>query len=128
MAADEEMSASTIVPLAIFPEVTALLAIVAAALTLAEPSKADVVAVTSPVREMVRPVTSAFAVAAEAALLALPFSVAVIVPALKLPEASRATMVEPVFALVAFEVMVMAALSPLPVAESPIPETASDLT
>ena len=37
---------------------------------------------------------------------AFPVSDAVIVPALKLPEASRATIVEAVFALVAFDVTV----------------------
>ena len=37
---------------------------------------------------------------------AVPVKAAVIVPAVKLPEASRATMVEAVFALVAFDVTV----------------------
>ena len=46
------------------------------------------------------------------AVEALPFKVAVIVPALKLPEASRATMVEAVFALVAL-VAIVTALEPL---------------
>ena len=49
------------------------------------------------------------AVVADVALVAVdafPLNVAVIVPALKLPEASRATIVEAVFALVAFEVTV----------------------
>ena len=40
------------------------------------------------------------------ALDAVPVRFAVIVPAEKLPEASRNTIVEPVFALVAFEVTV----------------------
>ena len=44
------------------------------------------------------------------AVEALPFNVAVIVPALKLPEASRATIVLAVFALVAFDVTVKVAL------------------
>jgi hypothetical protein len=39
-------------------------------------------------------------------LLAVPLNVAVIVPALKLPEASRATIAEPVFAEVALDVTV----------------------
>jgi len=43
------------------------------------------------------------AVVADVAVDALPDSVAVIVPAEKLPEASRATMVEPVFPLVALD-------------------------
>ena len=49
------------------------------------------------------------AVVADVALVAVdafPLNVAVIVPALKLPEASRATIVEAVLALVAFEVTV----------------------
>ena len=52
--------------------------------------------------------------AAVVAVLALPFKAAVIVPAEKFPDASRATMVEAVFALVAFEVTVnVAAPEPL---------------
>ena len=50
------------------------------------------------------------ALVALVAVEALPFNVAVIVPALKLPEASRATMVLPVFAFVAFDVTVKVAL------------------
>ena len=50
------------------------------------------------------------ALVAFVAVEALPFSVAVIVPALKLPEASRATIVLAVFALVAFDVTVKVAL------------------
>ena len=49
------------------------------------------------------------AVVADVALVAVdafPLNVAVIVPALKFPEASRATIVEAVLALVAFEVTV----------------------
>ena len=42
--------------------------------------------------------------------VALPLRVAVIVPALKLPEESRATMVDAVFALVALDVTVNVAL------------------
>jgi hypothetical protein len=45
-------------------------------------------------------------------VVALPDKAAVIVPALKLPEASRATMVEAVFAFVAF-VAIVTALEPL---------------
>lgn len=61
-------------------------------------------------------------------LVAFPLRVAVIVPALKLPEASRATMVLAVFALVALEVTVKVwADAPLNVAEPdrPVPEVAS---
>ena len=48
------------------------------------------------------------------AVLALPFREAVIVPALKFPEPSRATMVEAVLALVALDVTVnVAAPEPL---------------
>lgn len=67
---------------------------------------------------------------ADVAVDALPFSAAVIVPALKLPEASRATMVDPVLALVALEVTVNV-LAPdwlaVKVAEpdKPVPEVAS---
>jgi hypothetical protein len=43
-------------------------------------------------------------------VVALPLKLAVMVPALKLPEASRATMVDPVFAFVAFDVTVKVAL------------------
>lgn len=46
------------------------------------------------------------AVVADVAVEALPLKAAVIVPALKLPEASRATMVEAVFAFVALDVTV----------------------
>ena len=42
----------------------------------------------------------------ELAVVALPLSAAVMVPAVKLPEASRATIVETVLALVALLVMV----------------------
>jgi hypothetical protein len=51
-------------------------------------------------------VVAVVAVVALVAVDALPDNVAVIVPAEKLPDESRATMVEPVFALVAFEVTV----------------------
>ena len=46
------------------------------------------------------------AVVADVAVEALPDNVAVIVPALKLPEASRATMADAVFKLVALDVTV----------------------
>ena len=65
---------------------------------------------------MVRAVCKAVAVAAlpevELEVVAFPLNAAVIVPALKLPEASRATMVEAVFAFVAF-VASVTALEPL---------------
>jgi hypothetical protein len=62
-------------------------------------------------------------------LLAVPLNVAVIVPALKLPEASRATMVDAVLAFVALDVTVnedapawLAVNDAEP--DSPVPETA----
>ena len=70
------------------------------------------------------------AVVAEVAVEAFPLNVAVIVPALKLPEASLATIVEAVFAFVAFDVTVkVTLLAWLAVnvcdPESPVPATAS---
>ena len=65
---------------------------------------------------------------ADVAVEALPDNVAVIVPAEKLPEASRATMVEPVLALVALDDTVKVwAEDPLNVADpdSPVPDVAS---
>ena len=66
---------------------------------------------------------------ADVAVEALPFSVAVIVPAEKLPEASRATMAEAVFADVALDVTVkveVVAWLAVNVAEpdKPVPDTA----
>ena len=64
-------------------------------------------------------------VAALVAEVALPLSAAVIVPALKFPEASRATMVEAVFALVALDVTVGFPDTPSAFdTDSPTPETA----
>ena len=61
-------------------------------------------------------------------LVALPLKDAVIVPAEKLPEASLATIVETVFALVALEVIVGFPADPSAlVIEIPVPETAIDL-
>ena len=61
---------------------------------------------------MVRAVCKAVAVAAlpevDEEVVAFPLSAAVIVPAVKLPEASRATIVEAVFALVALVASVTA--------------------
>ena len=55
---------------------------------------------------------------AEVAVEALPLSVAVIVPALKLPDASRATIADAVFALVAvvaeLGIVVEAVIAPVP--------------
>jgi hypothetical protein len=64
-------------------------------------------------------------------LVAFPLNVAVIVPALKLPEPSRATIVETVFKLVAFDVTVNVELPDwLAVKEAepdrPVPETPKD--
>ena len=69
------------------------------------------------------------AVVADVAVEALPDNAAVIVPAVKLPEASRATMVDAVFKLVALDVTVnVAALAWLAVnvcdPDKPVPETA----
>jgi hypothetical protein len=62
------------------------------------------------------------------AVEALPLKDAVIVPAEKLPEASLATIVETVFALVALEVIVGFPADPSAlVIEIPVPETAIDL-
>jgi hypothetical protein len=66
---------------------------------------------------------------AEVAVEALPVKAAVIVPAVKFPEASRATMVEAVFALVALDVTVnVAAVDWLAVKvcdpDKPVPDTA----
>ena len=68
------------------------------------------------------------AVVAVVAEVAFPLKVAVIVPALKLPEPSLATIVDAVFALVALEVTVnVCAELPLNVAEpdKPVPDTAN---
>ena len=65
------------------------------------------------------------------AVVALPDKAAVIVPALKLPEPSRATMAPAVFALVAFEVTVNVELPDwlavkLAEPDKPVPETPRD--
>lgn len=70
-------------------------------------------------------------VVAEVAVVALPDSAAVMVPAVKLPEASRATTVEAVFRLVAFDVTVNVELPDwLAVNDAepdrPVPDTAMD--
>ena len=76
-------------------------------------------------------VVAVVAVVADVALVAVeafPLSVAVIVPAEKLPEASLATMVDAVFALVAFDVTVkVCAEAPLNVADpdNPVPDVAN---
>ena len=82
------------------PAVTPLLASVAAAVTFCEPLKDGLVYVTSPVMAIVRPVCKVLAV------VAFPLKAALMVPAEKLPEVSRATIVEAVFALVALELTV----------------------
>jgi hypothetical protein len=79
----------------------------------ADPLKLTPVAVTSPVKAIVLPVANVVAVVALVALVAvdaLPFNVAVIVPALKLPDPSRATTLLAVFAEVASTAHVVAAL------------------
>lgn len=83
--------------------------------TLAVPSNDALVQLMSPVALMVRPVVSC---AAEEAVEALPDKVAVMVPALKLPDASLATMALAVFALVAvvaeLGMVVDAVIAPVP--------------
>ena len=77
---------------------------------------------------IVRAVCSVVAVAAlpvvDEEVVALPLRAAVIVPAEKLPEASRNTIVEPVFALVAFEVTVKVPPSELTLPLIPFPDVA----
>jgi hypothetical protein len=74
-------------------------------------------------------VVAVVAEVADVAVVALPDNVAVIVPALKLPEASRATIAEAVFRLVALDVTVNVAL-PAWLAvnvcepDKPVPDTA----
>ena len=60
----------------------------------------------------------------ELEVVALPLRAAVIVPAEKLPEASRNTIVEAVFALVAFEVTVKVPPSELTEPLIPLPDVA----
>ncbi|MEY3156086.1 MAG: hypothetical protein RL257_106 [Actinomycetota bacterium] len=63
------------------------------------------------------------------AVVAFPVNAAVIVPALKLPDVSLETNVDAVLSLVAFDVIVTAAVSlPDPVTDSPVPETATVAT
>ncbi len=95
--------------------------IVAVPETLAVPLNDALVQLISPVAAIVLPVANC--VADEA----VPVKDAVIVPALKFPEASRATIVEAVFALVALDDTVNVwAEEPLNVAEpeSPVPDVA----
>ena len=78
---------------------------------------------------MVEPPAILVAVVADVAELALPFNEAVIIPALKLPELSRATIAPAVLALVALLVTVKVdPPDPLYVfePESPVPETPID--
>ena len=62
------------------------------------------------------------------AVVALPLRLAVIVPALKFPDASRNTRVLGVFALVAFDVTVNVAPSELADPDNPFPLTAPAAT
>ena len=78
--------------------------------------------VTSPVRDIVLPADHASAVSA------LPVKSAVIVPAVKSPAASRATIVEAVFASVAFEVTVNTPPSAANAPLKPTPATAPSPT
>ena len=93
--------------------------------TLAVPLNDALVQLMSPVAEIVLPVVNC---AAEEAVEALPDRVAVMVPALKFPDASRATIVLAVFTSVALDVTVKVwADEPLNVAEpdKPVPDVAS---
>ena len=101
--------------------------------TLPEPSKEADVHTTSPVIPIVLPVARAVAVAALPVVLpdvpdtfpvTSPVSAAVIVPAEKLPLASRETIVVAVFALVALDVTVNVAPSALAEPYRPTPLTA----
>ena len=91
-----------------------------------------VVAVVAKVARVAK--VASVAVVASVALVAeeaAPLKVAVIVPALKLPEASRATMVLAVFKLVALDVTVKVALVAWLAVnvcdpDKPVPDTASD--
>ena len=80
--------------------------IVAVPVTLSEPLNASDVYVTSPVVLIVLPAARVVAV------VALPAKEAVMVPALKLPLASRATIVDTVFSLVA-SVVIVTSVEPL---------------
>ena len=89
--------------------------IVAVPATLAVPLNEALVQLMSPVALMVLPVVSC---AADDAVDALPERAAVMVPALKLPDPSRATMASAVLALVAvvaeFGMLVEAVMAPVP--------------
>ena len=83
--------------------------------TFAVPSNDALVQLMSPVAEMVLPVANCVA---DEAVEALPERLAVMVPALKLPDASRATIALAVFVLVAvvaeLGIVVEAVMAPVP--------------
>ena len=91
---------------------------------LPEPSKLAL-PVTAPDTAMLRAVVSA---AAEVAVVALPLKAAVIVPAEKLPDASRKTVVLPVLRFVALDVTVNVPPSELTEPEIPLPIVAPEPT
>jgi hypothetical protein len=100
---------------------TTLLAIVVLFVLLAPPLKLEPLEVISPV---IIPIV--LEVCKVSAVLAFPFKVAEIVPALKFPEASLATTVEPVLVAVALDVIVGFPLTPSPFdTDSPVPLTAT---
>ena len=100
------------------PSATEFAPIVVVTEMLPEPLMPVAVPVTSPESVRLRAVCQVVAV------LALPLRAAVIVPAEKFPEASRATIVLAVFAFVAFEVTVKVEPSPEAEPERPTPLTA----
>ena len=105
-------------PVVSVPRATELAAIVVANERLPLPSNDPLVPVTSPVRVIVLPVAHFVAVDA------LPDNAAVIVPAEKLPDPSRNTIVLAVLAFVAFDVTVNVAPSALAEPDKPLPLTA----
>ena len=102
------------------PAMTPLFASVRAMALSAEPSK-EAEPVASPLMDSVRAVDSL------SADVALPVRAAVIVPAEKLPDASRATIAEAVLALVAFDVTVGLPATPSAFdTDRPVPDTAME--
>ena len=104
------------------PKATEFAWIVAVPVTLPDPSNEAEVQTTSPVIPIVRPVANAVAVEA------LPLKAPVTVPALKLPDPSRATIVEAVLAFVALDVTVKVPPSLDTEPEIPVPEVAPAAT
>ena len=109
------------------PRATEFAWIVAVPVTFPDPSNEAEVQTTSPVIPIVRPVANAVAV--EALPLKAPVKDdAVIAPAAKLPDPSRATIVEAVLAFVALDVTVKVPPSLDTEPEIPVPEVAPAAT